>query len=1826
MVDWLEDLSEDWPSQPPSSSSAAHSPSASTNNGSVMGSNHPARAPAVASRSFSSAQHRTFSSTREGAERRKSVLGERRISEDNKAAFGRRRESDKPSRKGLSRRSLSAESTQSVMAQGTAQRKSTSTSPPKARQLQNSTPEWRRRLLKGDMGYGEQKDLFSPIGIENIFQKPPPPRREALEEGRGLSFFKNLDAIPSSPPVWQPGGEPFSKSPIKLTLNSTKELEMVEEIEEGTMNDKVQAELGDIRLKEKAAISRGKSAGPEIGEPRERRVASHLMSEPASEMGTSLSQGSSLQSRSDDFSPVFISKHTTADGRVDYAPLDLPKSQIAQHIRELAQRKAIQQTPEPDQQNSDVTEDSSLARLQSEGLPEDLPVGTPDVVSIGEFVSIKRGGYSADGSFRRRPLSPSPLARPHSAPTEDQTGTESVEPSSIELSVLGPLRSPAPRPPQTPKRPNLEENLNAQRNCGSISPLKLFDAHDTFTANKLHRRMSQLEDLVPPIASQSCSQSGTAPTTRNSSINPRGPRIEVTAASTLSSRSQAPNAGSTRQSSFQEHFGAGQLDHYSFSDEFSTISQQLCDDESLPSNSPPSQVFPPGSQQPLRFRVESPSEPGGGEKTPSGKRTHSKLSVKSTVSVTKRTGPRSIPPQWNEDESQQRLEPPSTLLPDGKRPRNSPIKDSTPKRRRTLLRVDFPDPTEDYSASSIHLSHQRFQTAIGKKRKDARYDNRNNIADPEVLARRHILRPRNPTPSQARRQEIEDEVLDAAEEFMASSPRLHAIQEHLDVSEQCGEPEELVRAKAVASEVAAFSEKVAHGMKDEGRKRSVTTQDFLDEAMKIMDYIRNKGRPLSGLDSVEETESEEPFELTPQSFSRPPTRDGRKSGWRSGQPQDLHPRVVSHLRKFQEQEGDEFMASLRTSRFNREVDTCITTMESQPPGLHIIGRSPEFWSPSHSRSNSEITQADRDPDVKSTGIPTHGSQASLDSTLNKTTTSRKSDNVATLAPEAVAHLIPQQVAGMTFDQEKGIWVKAKSPEKKPDTSFITQSEPDPFDSIPDLTVDEFEETRRMVPPKTPTTSDAPGRGISFEFPPIMGNLKSQVPENLDVRFSDPTKPISVSNSSNSTVIRSSHDQAAPHHSRSASWESHERFEDSVPSEKERPSGNHTEDVEHEIKIDEGRITGRQAPSVHAFRSITVALSSPLVANRNTSNFISEQSARRTTSLHGLPFVSKPQPAPLEAIREDKAGHMRSSPAPLATAKNRYLLEEPSAMQRQVNFSMSISNAPATYKQGGEMVPCSSPCRADVTFYMSDLPDFTVDQIDERDLPDRTVVKRHGGSKLYMMEDRFAAGNELLVKALQDTEPEEPYWEDLHKLDLRGKGLTSLHLLEGLCERLESLDISNNNLGQLNGAPSTIRCLNAAGNSLSSLTPWSHLRNLQYLDVSNNDIESLEGFDCLVHLRELRANCNNIRSLKGVEKLDGLLVLSLKHNALQTVDFEGTELHRLTSVNLEGNRLTSVRGLHRLPNLKRLNLDENNISSFPSETPDHCLSLKGLSIRRNLLESLDIARFSPRLEELYADHNLLSETLGISSLKNLRKLSVRGQTVLPEGYGPEPCVVPTVPEIDALYLSHNHIPVLRFQCHFLNLRQLELASAGLHTLPEDFGHNMPNLRSLNLNFNALKDLRPLLNIRHLTALHLVGNRLARLRKSMAVLGKLGHVEALDLRDNPLSVGFYPKAVENRMITTSASLHEGADEEDFGEVEAHSTPQLLPPRDGEEDRLYFGRLDEDTKLRRRVYEILVSHSCPKLTDLDGLGFDRKRLHAKDEVWKRLVELGVVKKLGE
>jgi hypothetical protein len=1686
---------------------------------------------------------------------------------------------------------------------GTVQQRSKSTSPIKKQE----TLEWKKRLLKGQVGYGDQTDLFGPSGLENIFATPRDSSPQPPKKSR-MSFLERSE-MPSSPPVWPlHEGSEEGESYVDRRLTAVEE-----ETEEGATSRRENGAEDSFEgnSEETQEDPPHLNTSPERWEPTEPNAAAN--------------RTVSGQTDCDDFSPVFVSKHTSVNGQVEYRALD---SHLVKKFHNLSfdskKYEDVTQCSDDQVQKQDCSTftdgPESESELPSAGpdlsLSENLPTGTPpSVAGLGGNVQFSRGGFSSHGSFKDRPLSPSPT---HQA----AQSTSSVLSPSINR-----MGRQALLPIRVPTTPASQDDAAEPRSKSSGSPLKLFGPHDTFTSNRLLRRMSQLDPDLAAIRE--------------------------------SNRNRSSSKANQRQVS-DVSFGSGSLSHHQFDAKITIISASESDKDDSDS-SPRDDVPPPGSRLPSRFKAEA--SPLTKDSIRLKRRRSALTSAGSTLDNNpKKTAHLQPTVESVTDLSKITEKTWENSFAMGKRPPNSPYKAPTPKRRRTLHASELEN-EEDVDQSELSYDYD---------------DQERDFSAGKIQDLREALRPRNPTPSQRRREQIEAEIRATAEQFAIEAPaEMEAVMEQIETSMASASPPTIQQqARAVANEVAKFSLRVQKASADHSeRKRSVTTQDFFHEAVMVMRLIREKAGRQSGLGSIGESEQEgnsinldnSSQDLSALRVSRPPSREV-PSGWRSRQSHHSDARVVSQLRRFQETEDTDFIADPGQSVHvddDFEYDNEYVAVDEHS---NIRIRRPLPHAPADgeaSRPSSQRSNESHSTDTNSTGQTQH------------TDASRKSDNVGTLAPEHVAHLIGEQVGAMHYDKDKQQWVKTKSPQKSNYGSFLEPpsnitSDDDPFREISDLPVDERKEEEIRK-------ASCQGRRLS--------ELPSEVTNPADVEDQDDVQHNESRTTSQETVLarpatasednRSRYTQSTSEPSRYTAFGSSQHQTNET-----RATSWGDEDMNRLIS----KGTVRQQPLMYAAQTVMEQRSEAKIIQKSHNPIIREsatrqpwetiaeeslvsekddvgdstldevnQTSEQPAGLRDNTVVDQEEPE-LDVINPPK---LRRTPAQgqstiyrnmttrtvslrRQTYTSRFNAEEAMEQselsfiaslpgERMMSLSLSVSR-PMNKRQNFNQVTeqPSSPNKYDPSYILSDLPDFTVHEQDYERPSERALARRLAKHAAEEVHDRYALSIKDLVKTLTDVAADEPYWEQKKQLDIHGQGVSSLHGLSDFCGRVQDMDVSDNKLAYLNGAPATIRNLIARGNMLTSLTPWTHLMNLQYLDISSNHLNSLSGLDCLLHLRELKADDNQITSLDGVLHLDGLLKLRLRRNRVHAVDFGDSLLQRLEELDLCSNEVTSIRDLDCLTSLRSLMLDNNPLREPPTARGDMTM-LTHLSVRACRLGRLNVTNM-PALTTLYADENRLPDITGIETLKALDVLSLRKQILSPTS---TLTILEHAIHARTIRLSGTPIPTLHLPTSLLSLQHLEAASIGLQTLPPDFGLCLPNLTTLNLNFNSLRDIRPLLNIQKLRYLSVSGNRLDRLRKSVATLSKLPTLHTLDLRDNPLTLGFYApltgtlKNLQTSIIRRDATPdHERDGDEDEDALYERTEALLynLPSRDRAVDGVHYERLDDSTKLHRRVCHLMLGASCAGLEELDGMSFDKRDAMVKDRVWERLVELGIMRRSGE
>ncbi|SCZ88626.1 BZ3500_MvSof-1268-A1-R1_Chr10-2g03024 [Microbotryum saponariae] len=483
---------------------------------------------------------------------------------------------------------------------------------------------------------------------------------------------------------------------------------------------------------------------------------------------------------------------------------------------------------------------------------------------------------------------------------------------------------------------------------------------------------------------------------------------------------------------------------------------------------------------------------------------------------------------------------------------------------------------------------------------------------------------------------------------------------------------------------------------------------------------------------------------------------------------------------------------------------------------------------------------------------------------------------------------------------------------------------------------------------------------------------------------------------------------------------------------------------------------------------------------------------------------------------------------------------------------------------------------------------------------RTFRRTTAPDATFLTECSFGVSADRMVQYITDVEPFEPDWEAVTSIDLSGKKIESLVRLKEFLPGLDEINVNENQIAFLTGAPATLRTLLVASNKLSGLTCFQHLLNLESIDVSHNQIDSVHQFACLKHLRELKADDNLVMDLEGLFGLDGLQKLSLRGNRVEVVDTTRSKWTRLETLDLSRNAVSSFVGLERLGSLVSLNLDENKLNSIGATSP--MPSLRVLRISANPLVKINVS-FAPRLRTLLMDSAKLDPIGGLEKLGRLENLSLRDQDADQQVLWLSPT---SLRDIKRLYLSSNpsSLPLSLLSPSsqlgapsptFFNLIYLELSYCQLTQLPPTLSSTIPNIRALDLSHNPLTSLDGLHGLARLTKLTAVGARLERVKELAEVLRTLPELQSLDLRMNPLTLSFYPTFTTTTPTTTRS-----------------------PPFDLEwckTDQHHRRTLSDEWYFRRLSYRSILLSLIPSLAWFDGS-------LVKEKERKRL--LGVVKEL--
>ncbi|CAD6506417.1 BgTH12-07343 [Blumeria graminis f. sp. triticale] len=1705
----------------------------------------------------------------------------------------------------------------------------------------NKTPEWKQRIVDGKIAYGEQRDLFTKAGLENLFQAS-----SHQNYSKGVTGKNNTGKIIPSTSSSSPA---YSVQEIRPNNNGCKDMlaneNKVSQMWKQYSRQELSITKSDLKMSDKEVSEYGMEP---IHATRinPNKMRDHKLISEKSNLGARRIFSGHSDSRNECLSQIHLSNWQEENGKNNFSACSSPLEETQQKViphRESAPLECEKQT-----KNSDYTNNTIDRKM------EEFQNAQPENFSTC-FISNEPFQKQVQ-NISRATLNDTTLLTEESMQASTPKQLPKVYKfSGVEEEVLEKKTSNIPKTP----RKDLHKSTGEQLNGISKSPLKIFGTHDTFTTHKLLSRLNQLEsgsDIRKP-------NEKTSFTTSRGACRDRL-HLHVNESYQEETGDRTPSHLSISRK--LSNFGFGDLDACRFTREIyhksndtnnsskSKGSTNNCTKAHNESN----KTYPKtlDGRDCLDTKVGDKLVSVSSTEAYSYRGTQTLVNCSSgfleSVPISPRQEILNTPRKNNGDT-------------EGKRLPKTPLMDPEPKRRRTFHKIE--SSCEIREGEGILHEHsreiQQIQLLHSKKRKDARHEDDQRVANSEVLAIRQVLKPKLPGPGKRNSQTSTQEAPQGNNTILSKDTAGDKKYQHNeDLTKNRS------RTPPSLSNISGSANERTHS---ELRKRSITSLDFIDEAHRLMVNLRAIARTRSvqntttisnseylhndtGISTTEDGYNYSYQDSTQDPFSRPPSREGTALVSRPNCQQD--PNILEHLHKYRDNcDSNAIFASLRS--ISKEDYPLDADNQRIFPALlrqgNLTGSFEHDLSNPKNLENHEILSHKCFPYKPSEvsamiedGFPSQRSNASSGKSTvfsEQTGCSRGSDSCRVIAPKSVCHLIPTEVAGMKFDQKKNTWFRkndGRSENSNLDHKFSEEIEDDPLRDISDLSVDVNEELRSInIITKPPEITPEEGKVKSEEKlyrTKSLNELKLSNCHEMAPQISTKSRLLSktsrVSGRFHNTALNLPNQEsreASTHIVQSNSSKNLSIFTSPMPNTNLRR--------ERTTEIEKDRYThdSHQQTGTPIRRNITISFSSPIESHTTTKKerdlTTKNKHENRTPTQQ---FDNRTKPSPIKSVLNENSNCYGSYTSIENSARNvsrRFQEKNHERLKYQISrideqdediysadkeskqksISIFVANAAPSNQLSEVFHITPRPSREIGTLTLTPLSDFTVHHANESFGLDVSYIAQARNFKISGGKRTLSLSIKELVEKLTEVEPYEPFWEDLKHMNLRNKRLTTVHKLDEFCEKLEELDASCNRLNHLNGIPRTVRKLHIAENCISDMTAWGHLTNLQYVDVSNNELKSLSSLKSLVHLRGIRADKNKISDLKGVSELDGLLNLRLRDNNLRSLDFQNTKLQSLTNLDVRGNQISEIQNIQKLESITVLDLNDNHISHFTRSTSKPLSSLKYLRLSGNNLESIDVSQY-PNLRLLYLDRNRLGRVTGLLRTRYLDSISIREQ----RDSNIDSSFVSEVFEVRKIFLSGNLLCKFKPQVDFLNLQYLELANCGLETLPEDFGALLANVRVLNLNFNALRDIQPIKGILRLKKLHLAGNRLIGVDGIADLFLRFPALSLVDLRCNPLTVGFYSPILEGRMAPHDVINGEEAENQE---------PYTLAKADSIKDNMYKSCLDMRTRMKRRIYEMFLISSAHRLRYLDGLLVDKTSIFMQDKVYHSMVEAGFISSIN-
>ncbi|XP_050388839.2 insulin-like growth factor-binding protein complex acid labile subunit [Patella vulgata] len=279
-------------------------------------------------------------------------------------------------------------------------------------------------------------------------------------------------------------------------------------------------------------------------------------------------------------------------------------------------------------------------------------------------------------------------------------------------------------------------------------------------------------------------------------------------------------------------------------------------------------------------------------------------------------------------------------------------------------------------------------------------------------------------------------------------------------------------------------------------------------------------------------------------------------------------------------------------------------------------------------------------------------------------------------------------------------------------------------------------------------------------------------------------------------------------------------------------------------------------------------------------------------------------------------------------------------------------------------------------------------------------------------------------------------------------------------------------------PPEVRLLDLGSNNLQNITAtiFSHLPNLEYLNLSDNQISSIDeySFRYQTMLRDLNLNRNRLMKLNSAtfHGLSRLKELDLGSNNIRSIESGAfSEFTILQQLYLHQNKLDNVSSdmFLGLDNLHLLDLSDNVISVIGDASFRHFKKLWKLKLNNNQLREIKLESFAglSSVRELDLSYNHFTSVGFLSTLTFRETISAIYLSHNLLKHIPVN-LISTIRRLETLDLSHNYISSVSRDAFFgLSLLTLNLSSNAFTKIDRGMFSQTRKIMNLDLSFNHIE---------------------------------------------------------------------------------------------------------------------------------------------------------------